>query len=155
MTFLLIIVIIILLIICARLISIIDHLIGIIVILGIVIAIFAFKGSFQTNQNDITVPTASYQTESNINDATLSQDKTLNESTDDIDHYVEEYVYANVDDSLILRNGPSTDYQQIGTIQNGEQMYAYYAVVNFRGYCWYYVDYNGTKGYVLAKYTTK
>lgn len=91
--------------------------------------------------------------EFNIDDIDISSD-TVEVEDYDIDHYVNEYVYADVDDSLILREGPSTDYEQILKIQNGEAMYAYYAVVNFRGYCWYYVDYNGVQGYVLSKYTT-
>lgn len=156
MVILFIIIIIFLLLICSRLIAIIDHLVGIIVILVIIIAILAFKGTFSNNSaENSTVNTQSemvyeYETEEEKN----TYSEALNENSDDIDHYVNEYVYANVDDSLILREGPSTDYEQILKIQNGEAMYAYYAVVNFRGYCWYYVDYNGVQGYVLSKYTT-
>lgn len=86
--------------------------------------------------------------------AAVTKDIRVNENLTDIDYYVNAYAYANIDSSLAVRSGPSTDYKKIGTLYKGDSMYVYHALTNSRGYTWYYVSVGNIEGYVIAKYTT-
>lgn len=82
------------------------------------------------------------------------KDIRVNEDTNDVDYYVNDWVYVNVSDALAMRTGPSTDYEKIADLYNGDSLYVYYALTNSRGYRWYYASYGDKVGYVIAKYTT-